>query len=402
MIIFDPEVEYTEPINAEFICFGGTYVCATVSGYKKPIRGRLQEIVERGMPPYLAKRFEKISVRDAELFGDSNQFRADPDLTQMVQEVRSLIQNSRGNIHAVMGTDQAAASAHALAEGISREELGKRAIIIEVAQENIPTRELTEIRDDEIIRKSNVGRVLENGLYLSLRKELQGCITVLGGSHLYPARGLRKVNTVADDPFSGRFDSIGYRTNDPKWVIAHPERLRAAMPRGDGNGIKFSMGVEVKDLGITADYRNLYEDVRRSIPSWWERKFLHKTSHYKGIVLNAPGEGSVREYEKDLELLVKTADIAARHGIYMVLVGDPHQPKNPLFASPDEYYTGGLARVQRRLYGPPTRKKKGRTFIGGGKLTATEARLLLSAAIAQRVDVEQYCAEYSKFLESKH
>ncbi|MEK7563141.1 MAG: hypothetical protein AAB544_01985 [Patescibacteria group bacterium] len=394
MIISDPEYEYVDSQEAEFICFGGTFVCATINKLKNPISGRLQQIVEVGTPDYLRERYKDIVVRDSKLFGDSSQLRADPDLMQMVSEVRQILERTCGKIFVVMGTDQAAAGAHVLAEGISSEELGDRSIIILVSQTNIPEREL-QVLPDGVVENSEPGRVLENGLYLGLRKELSGRIAVLGGSTLYPARGLRKVNTKTDDPFSCRFESLGNREGN-RWQLYAPERSQAAVPRGNGDECKLSMGVEMKDLGITATYRNLYEDVCRSIPGWFARTFLKKKSHYEGLVLNAPGEGSVREYPEDIEYLVKTAHIAARHNIPMVLVGDPQQPEHPLLEEGDEHYTGAFARVQHRLYGAST--NKGKAFVSGGKITPTEMRLLMAAAIARRVDIDEYIDQYVDFL----
>ncbi|TSC58150.1 MAG: hypothetical protein Greene041662_800 [Candidatus Peregrinibacteria bacterium Greene0416_62] len=397
MTLSDLEFELPGPHEAHILGFGGTLTCADVGKLRKPIRGRIKEIVDRGVPQATLDKYQTIGVTESELFGDSNQLRANPDLMQMVHETRTHLQELGRNMIIVMGTDQAAAAAHVFAEGISPEELGDRSIIVVVSQTHIPDTELSIVSDEKIVA-SEPARVLNDALKLSMRKEIRRRIVVLAGPSLYPARGLRKANTKKDDPFECRFDTAA-TLQEKGWQLYDPSRTKAGAPRGDGKEFTLEMGVEVKELGITADYKNLWRDIKNSIPSWWRRFFLHQVSHYQGIVLSAPGEGSVRENSRDLQYLVQAANIAAKHNIPMMLVGDPQQSEHPLIGDPDSHYAGSMPIIQKRLFG--TSQKRGQALMGGGKKTATEARLLISAARAKGVDIQKHIDAYDNFLSQK-
>ncbi len=324
----------------------------------EPKHGKIQELVKYQLSDIARSRFDHIVVEEADMFIDSADGNCDT-IEHAVALVREQLRARVGNLVICYGTDGAAFLSQALAEAITPEQLGdKRGIIIAVAQHAAPKRPLdaTGAIDQN---STDAARNLEHATYFSRMEETNGRIGVLVDGILYPPRGLRKSRTKHMNPFASRY---GMMSSAPekgptyRWSkLNKPENVE--LPAGINARYKLIPGVESLGLDATSNYENLAAMVQGGI----DKQTLN------GIVIQAPGNGNLRNIERDRKIMRQTVEFAADKGVPIVVIGDPMQPHD----GPDEEET---------VY-PGDAKLFGGQLIQGNGLQPAEAKLITSESL---------------------
>lgn len=296
---------------------------------------------------------------------DSAKAQADVHIMNIVRSLRSRIKRDEADTFIVLyGTDTMADFVTALGFGVSKKELGDKSIIVTGAMQNV------EITNTDAFR--NFQRSVALAL---LKEEIRGKIGLCFNDRFFPPRRLQKIQRNRKHPFASGFRRMAkYNIENELW---HFDREPAPYdePRGvEGEDFRLVSGVERIGLTATSDYKNLPDMVKG----------------LAGVVLEAPGNGNLRDGPKDIAAIKKT--VTAAKGL-LVVVGEAvqNQDDDDELLSDNDWsdvaYRGDATLFEGRL-------------MAGNQMSESEARILLSHWIAEarhrklkQADVTHFVAE---------
>jgi len=386
----------------------------------EPEPGRIKQLIDFGVAAGTKQKCGHIEYEEAQPIVDSAEYTT-RHLMQIVKDVRERLARHSMNMLLTCGTDSAAAVMHVLAEGIPSELLGDRRIIVAVSQEHAKIEETTAEGQPVFQPHCEPVDNLNNALFLSTWKSIRGSIGLCCGHVLHAPRGLQKVDAVGKERevFQGRFPLMAWADDSPVPVWQSDRPMPYQFPRGKDHAYLLEEGVETWPLGTTSHYGNLY----RAILGMTECCRMHcdhqeecvlPGHQLRGIVLQAPGTGNLRQNPVDLRALGEAAVIAGKHGVPIVLLSDPMQTDRRKWYEDrrrETVYGGDLSVVRGKIQDAVGEGKKAH-IIHGGELAREEARLLVSAAVARArhqhklegEDIvrytEQYLQGYQQFIET--
>lgn len=387
--------------------FGGTISCeehevddATRRGGKKkhvllPQPGKIRSLIENQVPDRVMSMVDLVAYSEAAPIVDS----AELNVGLLMQSVEDIRERTRrgANLLITSGTDNVPYLMHALAEGVPREMLGDRNIIVVVSQTHAPA-DLPVTRYDESPPPAcEPVDNLTNAIYLTTRLEMRGRIGLYCGGVLFPPRGLVKIDTKDPQPFHCRFDQMGISERPPQrdWHIVESEP--AHLPRGMKHKYELADGIESWGFDPLSHYGNL--------PAAMEGMTCRKLgeglrgnsrkTEFNAMVVQAPGSSNLRQSIDELACVNEAAEIGLGADVPVVLISDPLQPHSP---GEDEggrrgfIYGGDLALMREHLDRAAGGTGKS-PVLSGGKLARPEAKLLVSQAVHRGVQVHDYHGE---------
>ncbi|KKW38947.1 MAG: hypothetical protein UY85_C0018G0011 [Candidatus Peribacteria bacterium GW2011_GWB1_54_5] len=380
--------------------FGGTISCEeheaddSRRGRRKrvllPQPGKIRSLIENQVPDRVMSMVDLVAYSEADPIVDSAELNVGL-LMQSVEDIRK--RTRRGaNLLIASGTDNVPYLMHALAEGVPREMLGDRNIIVVVSQTHAPA-DLPVTRYDESPPPAcEPVDNLTNAIYLSTRDEMRGRIGLYCGGVLFPPRGLVKIDTKDPQPFHCRFDQMGISERPPQrdWHIVESEP--AHLPRGMKHKYELADGIESWGFDPLSHYGNLPAAMEGMICRKQGGGLLEKSprkTDFNAMVVQAPGSSNLRQSEEELACVNEAAEIGLEADVPVVLISDPLQPHS---SGEDEggrggfIYGGDFALMREHLDKAAGGTEKS-PVLSGGKLARPEAKLLVSQAVRRGVQV---------------
>jgi hypothetical protein len=351
--------------------------------FKRPEQTNIRELLDRAVASLAHSPSLPIAQVNPKIALDSADFNGSI-ISEIVQDMR-IRMTDRVNIREQesvqrppikmivwTGTDQAADLANAIVNGVLAKHLQKHfhSILITCSQHHLG------VKDTDAIPNAAAA------FLLSQRDELRGKVALVMGGEVFPARGIEKIFRNGPQLFASRYPRIGtyewvsssdleveladfYSTSEPKSLLFDSDKDRGEdvsfdAPSGDA-AVEYRLvqGVEYQYLGSTSDYNNVLEGVRNQ--SWTE-----EGGKLRGLVLGFPGDNNARTTSDERNIL----EYAANGDIPVVAVGAPISKwQYETLLDLDEPYEGFAPNIPG--------------LIPGYNFTPTEARIMLSALIAE-------------------
>ncbi len=342
---------------------------------------------------------------------DSSQYREE-NLMQISATMRDLLKSGDRDWFVKVGSDNAAATLHTIAESVPPSLLGDRIIFGLASQTHAsPNRPLGhETKPFYTYEDHEPVALFEDAMNL-LRKHraaLAGrivmCCRCQGETEdmpphmkIYAPRGLQKANTVLN-PFQCRFGTLGWGSKKDGWELKDTSDRPEFLPRGTDDDFLLLRGVEEMNLAVASSYAN----VRNAIYGMINGRTLPDGSVEKGgltgLVLTAPGDASLLDVDDELQALSEGIEFAAQNGVPVGLGAGPlHSAQADL--GERKHYTGSFATIRQKL----DKFAEGRTsLIDGFPFTDDELYLLICASVArariqknlQGEGISEYSTEY--------
>jgi|GEM_PF-5050362 len=333
----------TDKRQLEIVGHGGTIMCRPMVKDDgrvtfEPHHGSLN-ILYRAIPQELQARFSLIRAECGELI-DSSQALADVHIQSIVAEVRRhLREESLDALILLYGTDTMSDLVAALGNGVSKEELGEKTVIVTGAMRHL---ESTDPPTDAV---SN----FMSAVTLSSLEGSRGKMGLLFGQRFFSPRGIEKPRNAARAPFQCRFPPQAELRADG-WAFR--ARLPFDVPIGITNqSYALMRGVETHMLTPTSDYETL----------------PHALQKNKATILLAPG-GGLRTDDESVAHLQNAARVAI--GPIVVVSDTMRDADDPLMVDRD-FPEAGYVGENYPSY-----------LISGGAMTKTEARIMVSHLLA--------------------
>lgn len=313
------------------------------------VRGTIYRPSEEGLIQ-LRKRmgpressFASVATYLAPKIIDSAKARLHPDIDLVVQGIRKNLQRDVADAFIVFyGTDTMPDLMAALGNGISKEELGDKSVIVTCAMLH------QEHNDSDAF--DNLLRSVE----LATMNETRGKIGLVFNDRFFPPRGIEKRMNAIQRPFLCRFHRMAKYEYDEsgelRWEFDRAQEPWD-VPIGTGKEkYRLMMGVQPYELTSSTRYDRIGAQIRLN----------------DATILLAPGGGNVRTDRDSLRYL-KRACANARGPVIAVgnavHTGEDILPEDTDY--PDAKYEGDPEFLKNYL-------------IPGGEMTPTEARVFVS------------------------
>jgi|GEM_PF-2520553 hypothetical protein len=360
----------------------------------RPERGKIEALMRDHVDSKTLERFPTtINYKEDDVLKDSAEYTV-TDLMRIVRNVRADLRKSKNRSQILTaGTDNAAPLVQAIAEGVPKDLLGDRSIIIAVSNDHVGNVSQPTNKHPAIVS-------LVNSLYLSTRTdEIKGRIGLCTGLNLFAPRGLVKSSTKGE-AFHSRFTPIANAKDlpQPEWAYTLPIRP-CDKPSGQEHDYLLAPGIETVKLSWASEYENTLTALAAQlnpglVGSMFERlRFKKEKRKLNGVVMQAPGTGNLNQNEESLSYIVDATEMAAKEGVPVILIADPVQPQD---FNPNDNLAGGYGGSFALI--KPILDKLSPTgaslLIDGEDLTHTEATSLLSAAVARATEHHGYKGFY--------
>ncbi len=306
----------------------------------KPHQGGINDLI--GSINGIDTTFAEIRATMSHELIDSSQAEAAVHICQVIRELRTALKHNLADVYLLLyGTDTMADLMTALGDGIPKYELRDQAVIGTCSMEHLE------------IEGSDAYSNFRQAALLATCAEVRGKVGLCVGGRFHPPRGIEKLGLSPDYAFACRFRRMA-KWSDNTWNFDR-EGAPFDEPRGEtGREYRLVQGVECFEVGATSDYSLLAGNI----------------AHNKGTVLKAPGNGNLRTDDVSKAGLRKAAKDA----------------KGPIIVVGQAMNNGDVAPAGKMIvdevYGGDASLHEVFKLISGGAMTATEARIFLSHALA--------------------